>query len=120
MCDASNNAAPQPACLIFAKQFARRNDILREEVCHFWTVHIRGVMRGRGDCAIAVLVFLRRSGVIASEVKQSIFLRATIDGLLRRFAPLRKHFALVARNDGWGHMLEVRHERLHNTNDAAG
>src|SRR4029079_15172555 len=45
MCDASNNAAPQPACLIFAKQFAPRNDILREEVCHFWTLHIRSVRR---------------------------------------------------------------------------
>jgi hypothetical protein len=46
------------------------------------------------------LVFLRRSGVIASEAKQSIFLGATLDGLLRRFAPLRKRIAFVAGNDG--------------------
>jgi hypothetical protein len=41
MCETSNYAAPPAtAWLIFAKQSARRNDILREEVCHFWTVHI--------------------------------------------------------------------------------
>src|SRR6267142_4890364 len=37
--------------------------------------------------------------VIASEAKQSIFPHARIDGLLRRFVPLRKRFAFVAGND---------------------
>jgi hypothetical protein len=40
------------------------------------------------------------SSVIASEAKQSIFQRMPNDGLLRRFAPLRKRFAFVAGNDG--------------------
>ena len=34
--------------LIFAKQFEARNDILREEVCHFWTAHSPFVLRVEG------------------------------------------------------------------------
>jgi hypothetical protein len=37
--------------------------------------------------------------VIASEAKQSISPREEKNGLLRRFAPLRKRFAFVAGND---------------------
>jgi hypothetical protein len=37
--------------------------------------------------------------VIASEATQSTFPHARIDGLLRRFASLRKRFAFVAGND---------------------
>jgi hypothetical protein len=40
MCEASNKLEPrQPARLIFAKQSAACNDILRADVCHFWTAH---------------------------------------------------------------------------------
>ena len=38
--------------------------------------------------------------VIASEAKQSMYRRTRKDGLLRRFAPVRKRFAFVAGNDG--------------------
>ena len=39
--------------------------------------------------------------VMTGSAKQSIFPRARIDGLLRRFAPLRKRYAFVAGNHGW-------------------
>jgi hypothetical protein len=37
---------------------------------------------------------------MTGSAKQSIARRKRLDGLLRRFAPLRKRFAFVAGNDG--------------------
>src|SRR4030095_12762407 len=71
MCETSNYAAPPAtAWLIFAKQSARRNDILREEVCHFWTAHSAFASRVEEQRAIAVLLFVIKRGHCQRRRKQ--------------------------------------------------
>jgi hypothetical protein len=63
------------------------------------------VVPGTRPADVAIGSAVRRSGarteiVIASTAKQSTSPPMRRDGLLRRFAPLRKRFTFVAGNDG--------------------
>jgi hypothetical protein len=96
--------------LIFAKQFEARNDILREEVCHFWTVHS------------APLFMLMNCAMWSRSSRCDFFpsLRAERSKAIHLSVVPRYELLRFTCNDARVQSKDRRHEQLHDTNDAAG